>query len=1062
MRAWPPPPRALRARPLPPHLQAAAALLAAILLALTARAVPLHHTSDSTAPLLLLAHSGCDTQDPSLYSETQWKQYTSTQIPTLSRPYRLLNYEDTCGINRTTAVIRNALSILEAGGGVVSDGRPSTLVCNGIATAARALRRPQPAGCNDAHARSTVVVEIAKLLTWRSALLLSTQDNSECSAALLKVEHALAVAGLLVRYTTLASTISSFHPQVIIVCDMSIAVRKIALNLNQAEILLLKFSKTQELKTLHLNNMSETRTPFVNLQDEAQPRTELPELISNYFQYRNNLMKATMSIEDRAKESHKVNNPLQNMFPLKSPVNLNQIANKYETRNNAQVSRNNKDNPDRTLPYSRHKREQPKPNHMGGVDEPYIDLAPLELTLTDRIFMLRDDIFKTTSSTRDLYAELVKAASLYIKAESTRVDIFHSNFFLFKIDEINRTLKWRRMATFMTSSTRLLDKSEEWVTTVTIDAPGELELKLWGATQIMENPDDAKAVYSNQMVQLAIVLLCAACIMCATVAIGAAFVKRATNRHTPRRPRAVPVLAAADFQFPADERRRVGEGMETMISLLQQLHEFAGPEPERPDLLKRPEPLGQSVPSSTCSVTRLAPDNRTRYKGDPVQMKYLPAAALEPRRKTVDILLVMQSLRHENLNPFIGCLTEIRPALVFEACGRGSLEDVLVADDIQLDWTFRLSLLTDLVRGMRYLHASPVRVHARLSSRNCVVDSRWVLRITDYGLPAFASAQALPYPPRAARDLLWTAPEILRETSSSTVPGGTQPGDVYSFAIIMQEVIVRGEPYCMLSLTPEEILDKLSHPPPLIRPSVSMGAAPPEAVSVMRQCWSEQPDLRPDFNRLYEIFRHMHRGRKVNIVDSMFEMLEKYSNNLEELIKERTEELDMEKKKTEQLLNRMLPRTVAERLMMGLRVEPEEFEEVSIYFSDIVGFTSLAARSTPVQVVDLLNDLYTTFDAAIEQYRVYKVETIGDAYMVVGGLPIRCSDHAENIATMALHLLHLAGRFRIRHLPATPLHLRIGLHTGACCAGVVGLTMPRYCLFGDTVNTASRMESTGV
>lgn len=89
------------------------------------------------------------------------------------------------------------------------------------------------------------------------------------------------------------------------------------------------------------------------------------------------------------------------------------------------------------------------------------------------------------------------------------------------------------------------------------------------------------------------------------------------------------------------------------------------------------------------------------------------------------------------------------------------------------------------------------------------------------------------------------------------------------------------------------------------------------------------------------------------------------------------------------------------------------------------------------------------------------METIGDAYMVVGGLPVRTRDHAESVATMALHLLHLAGRFRLRHLPDTPLHLRIGLHTGPCCAAVVGLTMPRYCLFGDTVNTASRMESTG-
>lgn len=81
--------------------------------------------------------------------------------------------------------------------------------------------------------------------------------------------------------------------------------------------------------------------------------------------------------------------------------------------------------------------------------------------------------------------------------------------------------------------------------------------------------------------------------------------------------------------------------------------------------------------------------------------------------------------------------------------------------------------------------------------------------------------------------------------------------------------------------------------------------------------------------------------------------------------------------------------------------------------------------------------------------------------MVVGGLPVRIPDHASQVATMALDLLHQSGRFRIRHLPGTPLRLRIGIHSGPCCAGVVGLTMPRYCLFGDTVNTASRMESTG-
>ncbi|KAG8229168.1 hypothetical protein J437_LFUL009885, partial [Ladona fulva] len=277
----------------------------------------------------------------------------------------------------------------------------------------------------------------------------------------------------------------------------------------------------------------------------------------------------------------------------------------------------------------------------------------------------------------------------------------------------------------------------------------------------------------------------------------------------------------------------------------------------------------------------------------------------------------------------------------------------------------------------------------------------------------------------------------------------------------MQEVVVRGEPFCMLSLTPEDIIEKVKRPPPLIRPSVSKGAAPPEAINIMRQCWAEAADMRPDFNAVHDLFKKLNHGRKVNFVDTMFQMLEKYSNNLEELIRERTEQLDIEKKKTEQLLNRMLPSSVAEKLKLGKPVDPEEFQEVTIYFSDIVGFTAISAHSTPFQVVDLLNDLYTCFDATINAFNVYKVETIGDAYMVVGGLPVRIPDHADQIATMALHLLHQSGRFRIQHLPLTPLKLRIGLHTGPCCAGVVGLTMPRYCLFGDTVNTASRMESTG-
>ncbi|XP_011692309.1 PREDICTED: retinal guanylyl cyclase 2 [Wasmannia auropunctata] len=529
------------------------------------------------------------------------------------------------------------------------------------------------------------------------------------------------------------------------------------------------------------------------------------------------------------------------------------------------------------------------------------------------------------------------------------------------------------------------------------------------------------------------------------------------------------ILTTSDFVFPQVppvDSRTVDEGIEAMLCCwLQQLQEFGGPEVEKPDLLQlgsvnslRPylQASGGNIPRHTFFK-----DPRARYNGDLVQLKELPfQGTFELKNKAMDVLVTIHGLRHENLNPLIGCLNEpTRPCLVSEYCSRGSLEDVLVQDEIKLDWSFRLSLLTDLVRGMKYLHGTPIRVHGYLTSRNCVIDARWVLKVTDYGLPAFYEAQNIVPPVKTARDLLWTAPELLRHPNLQKK--GTQPGDVYSFGIIMQEVVVRGEPFCMLALSPEDIIEKVMKPPPLIRPSVSKGAAPPEAINIMRQCWAETAEMRPDFDDVHDLFKKLNHGRKVNFVDTMFQMLEKYSNNLEELIRERTEQLDMEKKKTEQLLNRMLPGSVAEKLKLGMPVDPEEFREVTIYFSDIVGFTTISARSTPFQVVDLLNDLYTCFDDTINAYTVYKVETIGDAYMVVGGCPVRIPDHATQVATMALDLLHQSGKFKLKHLPDTPLRLRIGLHTGPCCAGVVGLTMPRYCLFGDTVNTASRMESTG-
>lgn len=179
------------------------------------------------------------------------------------------------------------------------------------------------------------------------------------------------------------------------------------------------------------------------------------------------------------------------------------------------------------------------------------------------------------------------------------------------------------------------------------------------------------------------------------------------------------------------------------------------------------------------------------------------------------------------------------------------------------------------------------------------------------------------------------------------------------------------------------------------------------------------------------------------------------------VIRSKSTELAEEKKKASALLHSMLPAEVVEQLMKKQEVQAKYYDRVTIYFSDIVKFTEISGKSSPLQIVTMLNALYSGFDELIEKYEVYKVETIGDAYMVAAGVPKIIHNHAKEMALLSFDLLDFAKDFHIEHIPGQELLLRIGMHSGSVVAGVVGQKMPRYCLFGDTVNTASRMESHG-
>lgn len=170
--------------------------------------------------------------------------------------------------------------------------------------------------------------------------------------------------------------------------------------------------------------------------------------------------------------------------------------------------------------------------------------------------------------------------------------------------------------------------------------------------------------------------------------------------------------------------------------------------------------------------------------------------------------------------------------------------------------------------------------------------------------------------------------------------------------------------------------------------------------------------------------------------------------------------LRAQREQTERLLLNILPARIATRLKSDPQSIAEKFDQVTVLFADIVGFTELAGQLSPIELVNLLNSVFSEFDRLTEKYRLEKIKTIGDAYMVVGGLPTRRRDHADAIANFALEVQSAVEQFN--HTHHKDLSMRIGIHSGPVVAGVIGLKKFIYDLWGDTVNVASRMESHGV
>jgi serine/threonine protein kinase len=398
------------------------------------------------------------------------------------------------------------------------------------------------------------------------------------------------------------------------------------------------------------------------------------------------------------------------------------------------------------------------------------------------------------------------------------------------------------------------------------------------------------------------------------------------------------------------------------------------------------------------------------------------------KKMFIEEMRVLSKLRHPCITTIMGAVIESTdtPMLVLEYMDHGSLYDILHNETMVLDGDVVLPILRDISQGIRFLHSAvPQVIHGDLKAHNILVDSKFRAKIADFGLALRTKGQTGTIP--------WMAPELLDGKGANN----SSASDIYSFGIILYEVHARKEPYEGESIRRviQEVIDLNINR----RPPVPLGM-PPQVQTLMQDCLVADPQQRPEAEELD------HRLKRIN-ADTLD------SGAAPKALKARSANVS---------LFDIFPRHVAEALRDGRKIEPEHKECVTIFFSDIVGFTQLSSQLDPRKVASLLDRLYHKFDDLAGKHEIYKVETIGDAYMAVTNLVNdQYSDHAKRIAMFAIEALKAANETIIDPDDESKgfVNIRVGFHCGPVVASVVGNRNPRYCLFGDTVNTASRMET---
>ena len=375
-------------------------------------------------------------------------------------------------------------------------------------------------------------------------------------------------------------------------------------------------------------------------------------------------------------------------------------------------------------------------------------------------------------------------------------------------------------------------------------------------------------------------------------------------------------------------------------------------------------------------------------------------------------------IQHPNVVQVLGASLDPQgnPVTIARYAAGGTLYDLLSDPTFAADCGLVLAIARDVARGLQYLHMQqhPI-VGASVSSHHIFVDGEsFSCMLAAYGNGRDETdGSGIDGTETVSASTLYTAPEIQRGEPP------TIASDVYGWARLTRDIIYRTfDGSVDLDLDPPSWTSEL----------------PPDVKSLLQRCLAPDPTVRPNLSHVLGVLnRFADRDLK---------------HFMDDLLREKG------------LLRQILPERTITAIHAGRRPSAQSFDCVTIYFSDVKGFTAMCSSQPPFAVMKMLDTLYSKFDDIARKYHLSKIETIGDSYMLVGGLRV-AENHTARVAAFALEANVAASTVSVPGVPDRFVTIRSGFHAGPVTAGVVGRSVPRFCLFGNAVNIASRMESTG-